>query len=792
MSLRHIVGQFGFLLAVIGAPGALFAAEPDVVPETISFNEHVRPILATNCFACHGPDAEHREADLRFDVFDESLAEGGIIVPGDPAGSQLIERIASDDEYMRMPPPETNKHLTGEEIEILRRWVAEGAVYQRHWAYEPPLRHDLPAVVDASWSDQPIDRFLQARLEAEGLHPSSEADRVTLARRLHFDLIGLPPTATEVDAFVSDDSDQAYEKLVDRLLASPHFGERLAMVWLDLVRFADTVGYHGDQDHNISPYRDYVIKAFNENLPYDQFTVEQLAGDLLPDPTLWQQVATGYNRLLQTSHEGGVQAKEYLAKYLADRVRNASEVWLGATLGCAECHDHKYDPFTQTDFYAFGAFFADIDEAEHLSKGTNDLPTRRAPEIRAWNLPQYAALRKIDAELEQLNQASGKGDSAAADARAKELQTRRQAIEEAFRLTMVTQAIEPREIRVLPRGNWLDESGPIVQPAIPGFLGTLSADSRATRLDLAHWLTSRDNPLTARVWVNRLWAVYFGGGLCRSLDDFGLQGVAPDHPQLLDWLAVDFMEHDWDVKRLVKQIVMSRAYRQLSLVSAELAQHDPENRLFARQGRFRLPAELVRDNALALSGLLNDEIGGHSVRPYQPVGYYQHLNFPERTYHPDLDPRQYRRGVYVHWQRSFLHPMLKAFDAPTREECTAQRSRSNTPLAALVSLNDPTFVEAARALALRIMHDATGDAESRVRWAWQQALGRQPDAAEVDVLSQLYAADLAEYRATPTSADKLTQVGMYAVPAGADAAELAAWTGVARALLNLNETMTRN
>lgn len=764
-------------------------------PDAVSYNDDIRPILSEKCFACHGPDDSHREADLRLDLSDEALRDLGgyaAIVPGKPDESELIERITSDDEYSRMPPPEANKELTAEQIDLLRRWIEQGATYERHWAYERPVARDPPPVQDTDWPAGPIDRFLLARMEQEGVTPAPDADRITLLRRIYFDLIGLPPEPAEVDAFLADTSPGAYEAVVDRLLASPHFGERLAIVWLDLVRFADTVGYHGDQDHNISPYRDYVIKAFNDNLPFDQFTIEQLAGDLLPEPTLWQQIATGYNRLLQTSHEGGVQPKEYLAKYLADRVRNASQVWLGATMGCAECHNHKYDPYTIEDFYAFGAFFADIDEAEHFRVGSNALPTRRPPEIPAWNLQQYAEIQVLETQLAELRGRDGaEGDSSTAEEIAR-CEQRKAEIEKEYRLTMITRSIEPREIRVLPRGNWLDDSGPVVEPAIPAFLGSLPVDGRASRLDLAQWLVSPDNPLTARVMVNRLWAIYFGRGLCKSLDDFGGQGVPPDQPELLDWLAVEFMQGNWDIKGIIKRMVTSRAYRQSSVASAELLRRDPDNRLFARQGRFRLPAELVRDNVLAVSGLLNDEIGGPSVKPYQPAGYYQHLNFPKRKYEPHLDARQYRRGLYVHWQRSFLHPMLKAFDAPTREECTAERTSSNTPLASLVLLNDPTFVEAARAFAARILTEGGDTTDERLGWAWRTVLSRPPTTAELNVLHDLLNADLQEYTADPDAASALLEVGMYEPPPSLDRIELAAWTSVARALFNLNETHTRN
>jgi len=773
------------------------AAEP-----RIDFAREIRPILSDKCFFCHGPDPAHREAELRLDTRDGLFADRGgyaPVVPGKPGESELIARITSDDESAKMPPPESHKELDPAQIELLTRWVEQGAEWKAHWAYEPLVRSMLPDIADPARSDGPVDRFLLSRLEREGLHPSPEADRVTLLRRLTFDLLGLPPTPEEVDAFLGDRSSDAYDRLVDRLLASPHFGERMAVHWLDLVRYADTVGYHGDQEHQIAPYRDYVVKSFNENLPFDRFTREQLAGDLLPDPTIRQRIATGYNRVLQTTHEGGAQDKEYLAKYSADRVRNASSVWLGATLGCAECHDHKYDPFTQEDFYRFAAFFADVTETGTFrdAKGPLDAsPTQRPPEIRVWNLPQYGRLQAIDHrshELSALRSTSEPGDTlAAVESELARFAEKRSAIEKQFPLCMVTIAKEPRPIRVLPRGDWMDESRDPVDPAVPAFLPGVTKDERLTRLDLANWLASDDNPLTARVFVNRVWKLFFGKGLSGNLDDLGAQGEPPVHPELLDWLAVEFRDSGWDVKHLIRLIVTSRAYRQSSLESPELRRRDPQNRLVARQSRFRLPAEFVRDNALAVSGLLVPHLGGPSARPYQPAGYYKFLNFPTREYRPDEDWNQYRRGVYTHWQRQFVQPMLRAFDAPSREECTAERPISNTPLAALALLNDPTFVEAARVLAARTLAEGGTATDDRLRWAWRQVVSHEPSSEELTLLRSLLEQDRAEYAVDPAAADALLSIGLAPLPEGVDHVELAAWTGACRALLNLNEAATRN
>jgi hypothetical protein len=772
----------------------------------LEFNRHVRPILSDKCFQCHGPDNAHREADLRLD--DEQNAKQSrdgnyVIAAGKPEQSMLIERITSSDESMRMPPSESGKSLSAKEIAVLKQWVSEGAVYQAHWSYLAPKRPDPPKVKNASWPRGDIDRFVLAQIEQAGLTPSAEADRATLARRLCFDLIGLPPSVEPMDAFLLDQSPEAYEKLVDQLLASQHFGERMAMYWFDLVRYANTVGYHGDQEHAITPYRDYVIKAFNDNLPFDRFTIEQLAGDLLPQATDEQRIASGYNRLLQTSHEGGVQQKEYLAKYSADRVRNFSQVWMGATMGCAECHDHKFDPYTQRDFYSLAAFFADVDDLQSF-KGGDTTPTKRLPELAVLSPLDRQRIEQLSTELEDLQQqaeasasAGSEGGSAATESpnltkRIDALASQIASLEKQTRRTMVTEAIEPRPIRVLNRGDWMDDKGEIVEPAVPTFLPAIAVtDRRLTRLDLARWLTSPDHPQTARVFVNRVWYLLFGQGLCRSLDDTGSQGEWPTHAALLDYLATDF-SRDWNVKRLVKSIVMSSAYRQSSLETALLIERDPENRLLARQARFRLPGEMIRDQALYASGLLADRMGGPSAHPYQPDGYYAALNFPKRTYKPDLDDNQYRRGVYVHWQRQYLHPMLKAFDAPSREECTAQRTISNTPLAALTQLNDPSFIEAARVLAARALDEPCDSQVQRIGWLWRVVLSRSANEREIAAVERLIESQRQHYEQHRGDANKLLATGMAKAGEQLDPVELAAWTSAARAVLNLNETITRN
>lgn len=785
----------GRCLFIVGIVLSLLPGAETGAADDIKFNRDIRPILSESCFPCHGPDSATREADLRLDEQESAVADRGgyaAIVPGDPEASEFVRRIASTDEWEQMPPPDSEKPLKPEQIALLTRWIEAGAEWSPAWSYVAPERHELPSAGDRDAVRNWIDHFVLARLKQEGIEHAPPADPVTLVRRLYFDLVGLPPAPAAVDAFVADPSDEAYEKLVDELLASPHFGERLAMMWLDLVRFADTVGYHGDQTHNIWPYRDYVIHAFNTNMPFDQFTREQLAGDLLPDASEDQLIASGYNRLLQTSHEGGVQVKEYRAIYLADRVRNVSQVWMGATVGCAQCHDHKYDPYTARDFFSLGAFFADIDDEQHLidDRGLNALPTPRVPELAVHSVYQRKLLSELDRQIEHA--ASTGDEQAVAD-----LQARRDELAARKSLTMISRSIEPREVRVQARGDWQDESGEIVEPAVPAFLGSVGTPgSRASRLDLANWLTDDDHGvggLTARVMVNRYWALLFGEGLARVLDDFGGQGEPPSHPQLLDNLAVEYVASGWNTKHILKLIVMSGTYRQSSQVSSAARERDPLNELLARQAQLRVPAESVRDTLLVVSGLLDATVGGPSVRPYQPPKHYQYLNFPKREYKQHTGSEQWRRGVYMHWQRTFLHPMLKAFDASTREECTASRPRSNTALSALVLLNDPNSVEAARALAARILSEnPEADDAARIDFAYRLVVSRLPNELEQQVVADLLESSREFYATDPHATDELLAIGMAKAGAGLPRQELAAWTIASRALLNMSETTTRN
>lgn len=846
-------------VAAITANWAL--AEESALPAKIEFNRDVRPILSDTCFKCHGFDPKHREGGRRFDTREGALAQiDGVraIVPGKLAESDAHVRIRSTDPDEQMPPPKSGKKLTARQKAILDRWIEQGAEYQEHWAYIRPAR---PPVPQGKESGQPmrnsVDAFVQARLADLGLKPSPEADPGTLLRRLSFDLTGLPPKPEEIDAFAKAEAAGAYEAAVDKLLASPHYGERMAIPWLDVVRFADTIGYHSDNPRNVWPYRDYVIRAFNENKRFDCFTIEQIAGDLLPDGGQEQKVASAFNRLLLSTEEGGAQAKDYEARMLTDRVRAIGTVWLGHTIGCAQCHDHKYDPITTRDFYAMGAFFADVKEAAigrredgmlviskeqeaQLQKFDATLAESKkklesiAPILDAAQQQWEADVKTLAMKLPELrpeakaSDADKKGAELVQAALKKEPKVRnpreKDAVQNYFRtkatavfrgeIEGVGQAQRardafynplpkclvsvrsetPRTVRILPRGNWMDESGEVVQPALLHFLPQPNADAgrQLTRLDLAQWLVSRDNPLTARVFVNRLWKQFFGTGLSKVLDDLGAQGEPPVNPALLDWLAVEFMESGWDVKHLVKLIVTSHTYRQTSAASKELQSRDPENRELARQSRFRLDAELVRDNALSISGLLVPKIGGPSVKPYQPAGYWENLNFPTREWEADQNENQWRRGLYTWWQRSYLQPSLLAFDAPSREESCAERVRSNIPQQALALLNDPTYVEAARAFAARIMKEGGRDAVERITWAYRQALGRAPRADELQVTMTLFGKHLALYANDAAAAEQLIKTGFTPPTPDVNPSELAAWTSVARVILNLHETITRS
>jgi hypothetical protein len=779
-------------LAVTGAT----AAEP---PAAVDFNRDVRPILSKNCFACHGPDDGHRARNLRLDRRDDALKErrkGKPIVPGQPNESLIFARVTAADDAERMPPAESGNRLSADQIDILKRWIAQGAPYAEHWSFVAPRSPSLPSVADPAWSRNGIDAFVFDRLSRAGLTPSPSADRFTLIRRLSLDLRGLPPSPAEVDAFIAEKAPDAYERLVDRFLADPAYGERWARVWLDLARYADSAGYGSDPLRpNIYPYRDWVIAAFNRNLPYDQFTIEQIAGDLLPAATPEQRVATAFHRNTMTNTEGGTDDEEFRVAAVKDRVDTTLQVWMGLTAGCAKCHTHKYDPISQTEYYRlFAVFNQTADSDKEDERPTMPYPTAE----------QSAANRRIDADVAGLKNrldtwtparvASLVGDwRLGLPAEALALRGRIERLEKSRpKVTKVPVMVElpadkRRETRLMRKGNFLDLADK-VEPGVPAAFHPLPASAKADRMGLARWLVDPANPLTARVAANRLWAQMFGVGLVETEEDFGTQGEPPSHPELLDWLATEYVRRDWDTKAMVRLIVISATYRQSARVTPDRLAKDPRNRLLSRSTRLRLEAEAVRDQALAISGLLSRTIGGPSVFPVQPDGLWQAAFNGQRTYPTSEGTDRYRRGLYTFWRRTVPYPSMATFDAPSRETCTVRRIRTNTPLQALVTLNDPVYVEAAQALARRIVREGGTAAESRASFGLRLCLSRPPRPDQVQELAKLHVSELARFGGDVTAARKLAGE----VPAGMDAADLAAWTVVANVLLNLDGVLTKD
>ena len=1031
---------FILLLAIgcLNLPGMHWLAAGET---SIDFSRDVLPLLSETCFKCHGPDKANREAGLRLDKQQPAFAklESGkmAVVPGKSAMSALYQRISSSDPDVRMPPVDSGKKLSPAEIAMLRKWIDEGAEWTGHWAFESPRKPPLPQALDGWQRQNSIDLFIHSRVQTAKLRPAAEASKETLIRRVTLDLTGLPPTIKEVDDFLKDESPTAYERVVDRLLNSQRYGEQMGRLWLDAARFADTHGLHLDNERSIWPYRDWVIDAFNRNLPFDQFTIEQLAGDLLPNPTLAQRVATGFNRCNVTTSEGGSIDEEYYVRYAVDRVETTSTVWLGMTSGCAVCHDHKYDPLTQKEFYQLFSYFFSLTEKamdgnkllpppvlkvpsklqranqerlkeqlvavqkeietslgetkyvdpladgtpaplqqadkvwfddtlpagakpqgndanpwkfvtapdhpvlsgknsavrtgtgltqhfftgakEPLVLGGNDrlfayvfLDPKNPPEtlqlqfndgnwehrahwgadkafgagrnnasnkamgplpevgkwvrlevaattvglkagskLNGWAFTQFGGTVHWDkagvvtvASLTAEQQASlgtwehfratvkdpalpadvqkvlGVGkEKRSADQKKKLLHyylqhvnpTSRKRLAEPLKnqqawkkeLAGIDKAIpstlvmeerkQPRQAHILERGQYTEKREK-VSSRVPEWLGTTLSEAPANRLGLAQWLVSPEHPLTARVTVNRYWQHYFGTGLVKTAEDFGVQGEQPSHPELLDWLAVDFIESGWDMKRLQKMLVMSATYRQSSRVTAEKLAADSENRLLSRGPRFRLDAEVIRDQALAISGLLVDGIGGKSVRPYQPAGLWKPVGFGgsnTSVFKQDKGAKLYRRSMYTFWKRTSPPPTMTIFDAPDRETCQVRRARTNTPLQALVLMNDVQFFEAARKFAERVMTDGGQDAGQRVTFAFRSILARHPSPSELGSLTQLFDDYQAEFKATPEAATKLLAAGESPRNKSLDVNELGAWTMIVHLLFNLSETVTK-
>jgi hypothetical protein len=772
----------------------LVAAAAEPAP---SFTRDIKGILSNRCARCHGPDPTSRQGGgdggLRLDTFEGSTADLGghaALVPGDPDMSELIRRITSDDPDLVMPPPEAGDRLTPRHVELLRSWIAAGGRYEPHWSYVPPVRPAVPPVKHAAWPKNEIDRFILARLEAEGLAPQPEADRATLIRRLALDLTGLPPSPEQVDAFVADTHPDAVERLVDRLLDDSGYGEHMARQWLDLARYADSAGYADDPPRTIWGWRDWVVRAFDANMPFDEFTVRQLAGDLLPEASLDDKIATGFHRNTLTNSEGGTIDEEFRTVAVVDRVNTTMSTWMGTTIACCQCHDHKYDPLSQREF--FGVYAILNNTADEDRK--DETPVVRIP----WE-PVDARRAKLEGEIAGIERhvpPAAKGVTEPPEFRpirelVAGLRKQLDAVPAVTVPVLEELAGEKRRVTKLQhRGNWQD-LGPEVAEGVPAIFPQPqgSAGGRLDRLGLARWLVDPRNPLTARVVVNRLWERLFGIGIVSTSEEFGSQGELPSHPELLDWLATELVARKWDLKALQRLIVTSAAYRQTSKAPPELVARDPENRLVGCGPRVRLPAEVIRDQALAAAGLLSRKKGGPSVHPPQPdVGLKAAFGSGIDWKTSDGEDR-YRRALYTTWRRSNPYPSMATFDAPSREVCTIRRPRTNTPLQALVTLNDPVYVEAAQALARRMVREGGSVDADRAARGFRLVLSRRPGLAELDRLLRLYADAAAGFRADAADAKRMATDPLGPVPAdlAIDEPDLAAWTVVANVILNLDE-----
>jgi len=868
--MRGFLVALGWIAALVSIAAPLLANDPAKLDMSklppassaaVDFTRDIQPLLAKHCLTCHGPDKQR--GGLRLDDAKAALAggnSGAVIVPGKGADSRLLHLVAGLDAEVVMPP-KGRTPLTRDEVARLRAWIDQGAKWPAaaavaktarsdHWAFHPVKRPTPPAVRNQAWIRNDIDRFILARLEKENVAPAPEADRVTLIRRLSFDLLGLPPTPAEVDAFANDQSPDAYERLVDRLLASPHYGERWGRHWLDLARYADSDGYEADRPRPYHwRYRDWVINALNADMPFDRFTIEQLAGDLLPGATLSQKTATGFHRNTLTNREGGTDKEQFRVEACVDRVSTTAKVWLGLTMGCAQCHDHKYDPLSQREFYQFFAFFNGDDEVDVPAPLANDAAAKAAFEkrkaalekqVHAYQekhfapkvvtfahglemeqrkkLPEAVAklldsVDKLDAKARQpIFDYLGKDDKAYQKLTKALADHLKKSPPPAYVPTLGVG--KGRATHVLIRGDFLRPGVP-VRPGTPGVLPPLKYETTPTRLDLARWLVSPDNPLTPRVITNWMWHHYFGRGLVATLEDFGTQGEKPSHPELLDQLAMELMtpvgrlrlsETDkqsndrglarfakpqaasWSMKHIHRYIVTSATYRQTSKARPELASRDPMNLLLSRQNRVRFEAEILRDNALAVSGLLAPKVGGPSVKPPQPAGISELTYANAARWVESTGADRYRRGVYTWFQRTSPHPLLTTFDAPDANLSCVRRDRTNTPLQALTTLNDATFAECHQAFAKRVLTEKPGSATERLDHAFRLCVGRHPSAAEQETLQDMYDEVLALCQ---TNAKEATRLAGGPLPQGASAAETAAWVTMARMLMNLDEFVTR-
>lgn len=751
---------------------------PAAPPAKIDFNRDIRPILSNNCYQCHGPDEKVRKAELRLDT---AAGARSVLVAGKPSESELIQRVSGSDAKKIMPPVKTGKKLTANEIDLLKSWVEQGAPFAEHWAYVKPVRPSLPIIKNPAWPKNAIDHFILARLEKEGLKPTLEADRYALIRRLLLDLTGLPPKVEEVDAFINGKSPDAYDKLVERILAKDSYGEHWARMWLDLARYADSAGYADDPPRTIWAYRDYVIKSFNANKPFDQFTIEQMAGDLLSNPTEEQLIATAFHRNTLTNNEGGTNDEEFRNVAIVDRVNTTLAVWMGTSIMCAQCHSHKYDPISQKEFFGLFAFLNNTEDADRGDESPyHSIFTDKQRQ-------DVARLKTLLPKVEKAARAASPGSQVQAVVLRKQVNTPKPFT--TVPILRELQGAQRRKTRLQFRGNFLD-LGEEVSEHVPAAFAPLTKDAPRNRLALAKWLISDDNPLTARVIANRYWEQIFGIGLVRTSEEFGSQGEQPSHPELLDYLATELIRLRWDLKKFLHLLVTSATYRQSSRVTPELVERDPENRLLARGPRVRLSAEMVRDQALFVSGLLSPKMYGPSVKPPQPKLGINAAFGRSIDWQTSAGEDSHRRGLYTEWRRSNPYPSMATFDAPNREVCTIRRNRTNTPLQALVTLNDTCYVEAAQTLARRMVQAAPSPSE-RARVGFRLCLARHPSEQELGRLVRLHDEALAGFQKTPDKARQLATSPQSPLPPGANVADLAAWTVVANVLLNLDEMVLK-
>ena len=738
------------------------------IPDTISYNFNIRPILSDKCFKCHGPDANKRQANLRLDIPESAYnvlkdnPKAHALVPGDPGASEVYRRITTSDSNDMMPSIKSNlKRLTPYEVSLIRKWIKQGAKYEKHWAFVPPKSSPVPSVENKAWPKNTIDYFILHKQEQKGFAPNPEADKERLLKRICLDLNGLPPDISTMDHFLADKSPNAYEKVVDELMARPQYGEKMALRWMDISRYADSHGYQDDNYRTQWPWRDWVIHAYNENLPYKDFITWQLAGDLMPNHTKEQLLATGFNRNHKITEEGGVIDEEYRVSYVTDRTNTFGKAMLGVSLECAHCHDHKFDPFSQKEYYQVFSFFNSVKEPGLQSVVGGPETYAKRPMMQICNDDVKSILKFIN-----------KTDTGK------------------LIVSIMSDSEVYRKTYVLKRGAY-DSHGDEVPPGTPKAILPFNGSYPQNRLGLAQWLFNDQNPLTARVYVNQVWEEFFGRGIVKTLGDFGSQGDLPSNPQLLDWLAVDFRTHGWNVKRLVKQIVMSATYRQSAVITPEKLKNDPDNILLARGPRYRVPAEFVRDMVLASSGLLNKTIGGPSVNPYQPPGLWENATSGRgqlASYRQVHGPNLYRRGMYTLIKRTVPPVEMAIFDASNRDQCEVQRLRTNTPLQALEMMNDPTMLEAARVLAAKLLQD-NSQSKDKIYKAFRLIVCRKPTEQELSILNSYYADQLKSMDSK--NAAKLLNVGEYPIPAGMDKITLAAMMKVVDTIYNLEEAITK-